>query len=132
MFYWYLDRLGIKEEDLDQFFQARESCPAVIVDTSHDPNGAIVGVKLLNKLALLETFRSGFLHYLDGDVHNVRFRVDAIRYSPRTCEDSFVIVGHVDPQDWKGTIPDLRSYKDIGYKQPPTMTPFDYFGWGLH
>ena len=133
MYYCDIERLGLKESDFDKYFQAKATCCAVIVDTSHEPNGAIVGVKQINKLALIETCRSGFLHFVGGglNVCNVRFRVDQIRYSPPACEDSFVISGHVDAEDWHGKTPDLRSYEDIGYQKPPRIEPFDD-QWGHH
>lgn len=128
MFYWHLEKIGMQEYDFGTFFKEKAECLAAIVDTSHDNAGAIVGIKSMNELSLRETFQSGFLHYVDvGEVCNVRFRVDKIAFSPLSHERSFVVTGHVDESDWRGTVPDLRSYKDIGYRPPSIVPHFDFF-----
>lgn len=121
--YHELGDLGLQKFDFGTFFKGKSECHAAIVDTTHDPHGVIVGVRLLNELSLTEIFRSGFLHWVDGkEVSWFRLRVDTIRFSPVTHEQSFIITGHVDPEDWEGKTPDGRTHTDIGYKQPPTMS----------
>ncbi len=134
MLYHDLEDLGLQKYDFRAFFGQKNERFAVIVDTTHDPHGAVLGARLLNELALKETFRSGFLHYAEaGEVRFVRFRVDAIHFSALAHEQSFVVIGHVHPDDWDEKAPDLRSHKDIGYKQPALMSASDFFcDGGVH